>query len=157
VLQAQCLDDSFQPSQADAVEAKLEMQGAAPEAVRLAPSRQGQGVFEGSFVAATPGAGVLTVAVGTDQESLSFNVRLPDSEFQHPTMDAATLTEVAEATRGAFLRLHALDRLPERIQAAGQEITTEVQDPVFDAPLVVVLFLGLICTEWWFRKRGMLA
>ena len=43
------------------------------------------------------------------------------------------------------------------MEAAGQEITTQVQDPVFDAPIVVILFLGLACGEWWFRKRGMLA
>jgi len=157
VVQAQCLDDSFQPSQADALEAKVEMQGGHTEAVRLLPSRQGKGIYEGSFAAARPGSGILSVTQGADHESLSFTVRLPDSEFQHPTLDAPTLRQVAEATRGEFLRLDAIERLADRIEAAGQEITTEVQDPVFDAPLVVIVFLGFICSEWWFRKRGMLA
>jgi len=157
VVQAQALDDSFHPSQAEAIEAKLEMAGAPAQPVRLLPSRQGPGIFEGSFVAAKPGSGILSVSLGAEQESLSFSVSLPETEFQHPTMDAQTLTEVAEATRGTFLRLHVIDRLPERIQAAGHEVTREVQDPVFDAPAVVIVFLGLICSEWWFRKRGMLA
>lgn len=157
VVQAQCLDDAFRPLQAEGIEAKLEAQGAAPQAVRLLPSRQGQGIFEGSFVASRPGSAVLSLALGADQEALSFEVHLPDTEFQHPTMDARTLREVADATRGAFLRLHEAERLADHIQAAGQEITTEVQDPIFDAPLVLILFLGLVCAEWWFRKRGMLA
>ncbi len=157
VVQAQCLDDAFRPLQAEGVEAKLEPAGAPAQTVRLLPSRQGQGIFEGSFVAARPGSTVLSVALGTEQESQSFDVHLPDTEFEHPTMDARTLREIAEATRGAFLRLDEAERLPGLIQSAGQEITTEVQDPIFDAPLVVVLFLGLVCGEWWFRKRGMLA
>ncbi|MBM4040169.1 MAG: hypothetical protein FJ290_16815 [Planctomycetes bacterium] len=157
VVQAQCLDDAFRPLQAESVEAKLEPAGAPAQTVRLLPSRQGPGIFEGSFVAARPGSTVLSVALGTEQESQSFDVHLPDTEFQHPTMDARTLREIAEATRGAFLRLDEAERLPGLIQSAGQEITTEIQDPVFDAPLVIILFLGLVCSEWWFRKRGMLA
>ena len=72
-------------------------------------------------------------------------------------MDASTLGQIAEASRGAFLRLDELDQLGDHIQAAGREITTELQDPVYDAPLIVILFMALVCTEWWFRKRGMLA
>jgi uncharacterized membrane protein len=157
VVQAQCLDDAFRPSQAESLEARLEMQGEQPQPVRLLPSRQGPGIFEGSFLASRQGSGTLTVALGPDQDSRSFDVRLPDTEFQHPTMDSRTLREIAEVTRGLFVPLHAIDRLPERIQAAAQEITTEVQEPIFDAPLVVILFVGLACSEWWFRKRGMLA
>lgn len=157
VVQAQCLDDAYRPLQAEGLDAKLETPGAAPQTVRLLPSRQGPGIFEGSFVAGRPGSAVLSIALGADQEALSFDVHLPDTEFQHPTMDARTLREIAEATRGAFLRLDEVERLTDYVQAAGQEITTEVQDPVFDAPLVAILFLGLICSEWWFRKRGMLA
>jgi hypothetical protein len=114
-------------------------------------------VFEGSFQADDPGAGVLTLALGSEQDSRSFSVTLPQSEFQHTTMDVATLEGIAAATQGQFLRLHEIDQLPDRIEAAGQEVTTEIQDPVFDAPLIVLLFLSFVCTEWWLRKRGMLA
>ncbi|MBM4034050.1 MAG: hypothetical protein FJ291_20040 [Planctomycetes bacterium] len=157
VVQAQCLDDTFRPLQAEGLDAKLESQGAAPQPLHLLPSRQGPGIFEGSFIAARPGSSIFSVALGTEQESVSFEVHLPETEFQHLTMDARTLREVAEATRGGFLRLHEADKLPSLLQTAGQEITTEVQDPIFDAPLVVILFMGLVCAEWWFRKRGMLA
>jgi len=156
-VQAQCLDDSFRPSTSDTLEAKVEMQGAAPQTVRLTRSRSGPGIFEGSFDVTRPGSGVLSLAVGPDQDSLNFSVRLPESEFQHPTMDAQTLRQIAEATRGAFVRLGDIRELDGKIKAASQEITSEVQDPIFDAPLVVILFMGLICSEWWFRKRGMLA
>jgi len=157
VIQAQCLDDAFRPLQAEAVEARLEAPGAAAEAVRLLPSRQGAGIFEGSFVAARPGSTLLSLALGHEQESVAFDIHLPETEFQHPTMDARTLRELAAATRGEFLRLDQLDTLAPRIQAAGQELTTEVQDPLVDAPALLVVFLGLVCSEWWFRKRGMLA
>ena len=157
VLQAQVLDEAYRPAQSEALEAKVEMQGSAPETVRLARSRHGAAIFEGSFEATRPGSGVVTLGVGADQDSLSFTVRLPETEFRDPTMDAATLRAIASATRGTFLRLHEIDQLDGLIEAAGREITTEVQDPVYDAPIVVILFLGLVCTEWWFRKRAMLA
>lgn len=157
VVQAQCLDEAFRPAQSEALAAKVEMQGAEPRTVALTRSRHGAAIFEGSFEAGRPGSGVVTLAVGADQDSLSFSVRLPETEFRNPTMDAQTLEAVAHATRGTFLGLHEVERLGELVQAAGREITTEVQDPVYDAPIVVILFMGLVCSEWWFRKRAMLA
>jgi uncharacterized membrane protein len=157
VVQAQVLDDSYRPAQDDALEAKIEMQGAEPRPVRLVRSRHSPGVFEGSFQADDPGAGMVTLALGSEQDSRSFSVTLPQSEFQHTTMDVATLEGIAAATQAQFLRLHEINQLADRIEAAGQEVTTEIQDPVFDAPLIVLLFLSIVCTEWWLRKRGMLA
>ena len=60
------------------IEAKIETHGAAPQQARLLPSRQGPGVFEGSFVASRPGSTLVSVSLGQDQESLSLDVRLPD-------------------------------------------------------------------------------
>ena len=157
VVQAQCLDEAFRPAQDEALEARVEMQGSPPVPLRLVRSRQGTAIYEGAFEATTPGSGVLSLALGADTDSLSFTVRLPDTEFRDPTMDAATLRAVAKATRGTFVRLHAVRDLDAHIRAAGQEITSEVQDPVYDAPIIVILFMVLVCSEWWFRKRGMLA
>jgi len=157
VVQAQCLDDAYRPLQAPSVEARIEAPGQPPEPLTLLPSRQGQGVFEGSFVPTHAGSTVVTLASGAEQDSLTVEVHLPDTEFQNPTMDARTLRDIAQATRGEFLRLAEVNRLPPLIRSVGQEITTEVQDSLLDAPLILVLFLGLVCSEWWFRKRGMLA
>ena len=157
VVQAQCLDEAFRPAQSEALEAKVEMHGSPPRAVSLTRSRHGTAIFEGSFEATRPGSGVVSLAIGADHDSLSFSVRLPQTEFQDPTMDAATLRAIAEATRGTFLRLHEIDQLDGLVQAAGLEITREVPDAVYDAPLAVILFMVLACTEWWLRKRAMLA
>jgi len=156
-VEAQVFDASYQPTRDDAIEARIEMQGAEPTAVRLVQAKGSTGMFEGSFVADHPGSGVATLSLGSDQDARSFTVALPQSEFRHTTMDAAALEDIAAATQGQFLRLHEIDQLADRIEAAGQEITTEIQDPVFDAPLVVLLFLAIACTEWWLRKRGMLS
>ena len=157
VVQAQCLDETYQPAQDEALEAKVEMAGAPPRTVRLVRSRHGAAIFEGTFDVTRPGTGVVSLSLGADQDSESFSVRLPETEFRNPTMDAETLRQIAKGTQGAFVRLHEVEQLDDLIQAAGREVTTEVQDPVYDAPIVVILFLGLACTEWWFRKRGMLA
>lgn len=157
VVQAQCLDESFEPDPAQAIEAKVEMQGLAPQTVRLVRSRHGPGIFEGSFEAVQPGSGTVSLTRGSETDTATFTVTLPATELDQPTMDSATLRQIAERTHGAFVRLHELEQLDGRIQAAAHEITSEVHDPVFDAPLVVILFLGFVCTEWWFRKRGMLA
>ncbi|MFP4057240.1 MAG: hypothetical protein ACLF0G_10260 [Candidatus Brocadiia bacterium] len=156
-VRALCFDEAFQASQADALEARVEMQGGASRTVGLKPSGEMDGVFEGSFEATQPGRGTVVVSAGAEQAAADFEVRLLETEFEDPTMDAASLREVAEATRGDFFRLHEIGELNDRVEAASQRITSEVQDEVFDAPLVVALFLGAICTEWWFRKRGMLA
>jgi len=157
VVQAQCLDDAYQPLNAERLEARIETPGGQPQTLALLPSRQGRGVFEGSFVPRKPGSYTLTVASGSEEESVGIEVRLPESEFENPTMDAQTLERIASATRGSFIRLHAIDRLLDRVEAAGEEITTEIQEPIFDSPLTVILFMGLICAEWWFRKRRMLS
>lgn len=157
VIQAQCLDESFQPAKVDALTARVEFQGGPPTTVALARSRQGPGIFEGSFQATQPGSGLVSLTVASDTDSFAFNVRLPATELERRTMDGDTLRRIARHTRGHFVRLHELEQLDGKIQAATKEIVTEVPDPLFDAPIVVVLFMGLVCGEWWFRKRGMLS
>ncbi len=157
VVQVQCLDEGYQPSNAESLEARVESRGGRPETIALLPSRQGRGIFEGSFAPKRPGNYTLTVASGTEQDSVAITVRLPENEFQNPTMDAQTLDRIASVTHGSFMRLHVVDRLLGRVEAAGQEITTEIQEPIFDSPLTVILFMGLACAEWWFRKRRMLS
>ncbi len=157
VIQAQCLTQSFEPEQVESVEARVEMQGEEPRTVALTPSRQGPGIFEGSFETTRPGSGTVTVTRGADTDAASFSVALPATELQDRTLDAETLRQVAEATHGAFLRLHEVQELEGQFQAAAREVTSEVQDALYDAPLVVILFLSLACAEWWGRKRGMLA
>jgi len=156
-VEAQVFDASYQPTSDDAIAARIEVQGAKPKPVRLVRAKGSAGMFEGSFVADHPGSGMVTLDLGSDQDSRSFTVALPQSEFRHTTLDAKTLEDIANATQGEFLRLHEISQLAERIEAAGQEITTEIQDPVFDAPLIVILFLAIACTEWWLRKRAMLS
>ena len=82
----------------------------------------------------------------------------PDTESTQGGMDDATLKKIARATSGGeFLRLHEIRGLRDEIQTAAERITRPISDEIYDAPLVVILFLALICTEWWFRKRRMLA
>ena len=69
-------------------------------------------------------------------------------------MEASAMVEAAKRTRGRFYRFDGADRLTEHLPV-GHHVPIETLPPV---PLwnrwpVVLLFLGLLITEWIARKR----
>ena len=81
-------------------------------------------------------------------------VLAPPGEMELLRMNQAQMEEAATATQGKFYTLATADRLPAEIPA-GNRVTVNSQGPpqlLWNSAAVFVLLLGLLTTEWLFRK-----
>ena len=99
-----------------------------------------------------------SVAGGIGAIDLPFEVNVPRLELAEPQVDRVTLARLASETQGQVVDpARARDVLPGLIPSAAKVIPIETSEPLWDAPLAMVLFVFLITTEWLLRKlNGML-
>ena len=107
----------------------------------------------GRFVAKLP-----PIAGGVDALDLPIEVIVPRLELSQPQVDRAGLTRLASETMGQVVEFpQAADRLPWLLPSAAKVIPIDINRPLWDAPLAMILFVFLITTEWVLRKLyGML-
>ncbi|MGH7179749.1 MAG: glutamine amidotransferase, partial [Tepidisphaeraceae bacterium] len=107
----------------------------------------------GRFVAKLP-----AIAAGVDPIDLPIEIAVPKLELTTPQSDRATLSRLATETLGQSVPAdQARAALPRLITSAAKVIPVETSEPLWDAPLAMVLFVFLITGEWLLRKvYGML-
>ena len=128
-------------------------------AFRTAPSAR---TYEGVCTAARPGCYDITLpptsalritdAPGTPQPRVSVTVRPMAVESHHLEADHNQLERLARATGGRVLATDELAAGFEAILNRSAEIPDDVVEPLWDSKLAIILFLGLITTEWITRK-----
>jgi hypothetical protein len=102
----------------------------------------------GRFVAKLP-----PIVGGVDEMNLPIEVMVPKLELAQPQVDRASLNRLATETMGQTVNLaDAEQKLPNLIQSAAKVIPIESSQRLWDAPLVMILFVFLITAEWVMRK-----
>jgi hypothetical protein len=102
----------------------------------------------GRFTAKLP-----PIVGGVDEMNLPIEVMVPRLELAQPQVDRASLNRLATETMGQTVDLaDAGQELPTLIQSAAKVIPIETSQRLWDAPLVLILFVFLITTEWVMRK-----
>jgi uncharacterized membrane protein len=82
-----------------------------------------------------------------------FVVRPPQMELESPEADRSLLSSLGRTVELSSARTD----LPRLIHSAARTIPVDTSRPIWDAPLAMILFAGLITAEWIFRKAfGML-
>jgi uncharacterized membrane protein len=86
----------------------------------------------------------------------SFTVGDSDAELRGATMQAATLREMAARSRGRFYTPETVNSLPQDIAMSGTGITVNESRDLWDMPIIFLLLMGLLGTEWGYRRwRGL--
>lgn len=98
------------------------------------------------------------VAGGVEGMDLLIDVSVPRLELVEPQVDRVALARLAQETLGRQVELaKAGAELPGLIPSAAKTIPIETSQPLWDAPLGMILFVLLITAEWLLRKvYGML-
>jgi hypothetical protein len=107
-------------------------------------------VYSGTFTADQVGQFTVKLPHLADVDSsISFKVATPDMELREPQVDGAFLNRLATDSviplGEAGLRLGA-------IRSAAKIIPIDTTQPLWDSPLVMVVFVTLITIEWVVRK-----
>ncbi len=98
------------------------------------------------------------IASGVESLQTPVEVSVPRLELAQPQIDRTLLTRLASETLGQTVNLNeAADKLPAMIPSAAKIIPIQTDQPLWNAPLAMLLFVMLIAAEWIIRKAfGML-
>ncbi len=112
-------------------------------------------VYSGSFVADAAGrfsVSLPPIATGVDTMDVPLSVVLPRMELVDPRVDTVQLSRLASETLGRSIPLaDAATQLP-LIPSAAKVLPDITGQPLWAAPLTLVLFVLVIGTEWVVRK-----
>lgn len=69
--------------------------------------------------------------------------------------DHDQLKKISEATGGKYLSTddNLLEEIENRVKMAEKEFIEERRFPIWSTPFVMIIVFGLLCSEWYFRRR----
>lgn len=159
VLTAKFID----PGQVDAGLLSLyaQVQTGQDDAIELTMTPSGDGLtFEARFEAERAGDYLIRVWPGDSPAQRAakpnthgFTVTVPDFETRNPTLASDELSNLALISGGQFFTLDRADLLPEALTVGLVDNELIHSDEIWNAPLLILLFLGAILAEWIIRKR----
>lgn len=154
-------DKDYAPVNDAAVVAHVTGPSGKVEDVPLEWSVAKAGEYKAVFTPSEPGQYQVRVAstrAGQDMGSATANVVAGPSvsEYFDAGMRAPLLRRLAEETGGKFYTAKDTATLAEAIAYSGRGVTVVDERDLWDMPIVFLLFLGVIGTEWAFRRaRGL--
>ncbi|MEZ6057014.1 MAG: vWA domain-containing protein [Planctomycetaceae bacterium] len=130
-----------------------------PMTVTLTPTGA-EGEYATTFVTTRPGRYSARVWMGDDQvgtatpgATLAVDVRLPNEEYDNPTLDRGTLEQIASGSGGRVVELTELAEANRHFPIGRISRQYEQSHEIWHAPLWWVPLFALLCLEWILRKR----
>ncbi|MBA2480478.1 MAG: hypothetical protein H0V44_07430 [Planctomycetes bacterium] len=152
---ARLLDKDFNKVIADTVTAIVEKGDLSKEQVTLSAQKDQPGVYQGEFVPGAEGSYRIVIQGEEDEAEHIVTAVNPRIEFEDPGMRKDLLEQVASASGGAFMPLHELGSLVDKLKEHKQVLEPKREErTLWNAPGVVVLFALLLGFEWFLRKRS---
>lgn len=151
------------PGQVDAGMLSLfaQVQTGQGDPIELTMAPAGDGVtFEARFEAEKAGDYLARVWPGdtaaqraAKPNTHGFTVAVPDFETRNPTLAGDALRSMASISGGQYFTLGEADKLPEALTVGLVDNELIHSDEVWNAPILILLFLVAIIAEWIIRKR----
>ena len=156
-LRVRFLDDRLAPAQDDGVTVVVQREGSERRSITLRRNSSDRGVFEGSAAQLPDGQYRAWVAAPTlegQPPSLQFAIAAPPGELARTQMDVLELREAAKISVGKFYHFQDAGKLLNDLPRGRQvRIESLPPKPIWNAPLLAGIFVGLIAAEWMLRKR----
>lgn len=128
------------------------------ETVPLQWTGERDGHYRGTFVSTK--AGPYEVAVDASRaggqavgSSTTYVRAVPsEAEFFDPTMHAQPMKRIAQETGGRFYTGDAAQTLADDVRVAGRGVTAVEERELWNMPIVLLVLLALVCSEWGYRR-----
>src|SRR5207302_10753673 len=116
-----------------------------------------RGVFEASAGPLPDGnytAWTIRPALPNAAPSARFSIAAPPSELAKTEMDLPEIRKAAEISLGKAYTFASASKLLSDLPPAREvRVESLPPRPIWNAPLVAAMFVGLIATEWLLRRR----
>lgn len=153
-ITARVLDPSYSPMTSETVIAQVHAGEAESHNVTLNLVHGTPGMYKGEYQTQGQGPHRLTLRNAEEEAELDFDVVIPRIEFDNPGMKWELLGEIAGRSGGQAYRVDGLAKLAESIDQRRQKTKIRLEDPLWDAPIMVILFTLFFGIEWFVRKRA---
>jgi hypothetical protein len=158
VVSARLLDAEFRPLDLPGVAADVTVAGSILEQVRLTSVADQPGRFEGVFAARQPGSCTIGIhlpdAGEMDSIQSTFLIDLPSLETSQTWLNRSQLVELASLSGGRYFDLNEVDGLAAEVPNRTETIEERGPPrPLWDSPVMLILLVGLLSTEWFLRRR----
>lgn len=156
-LRARFLDDRGTPPEDDGVLCIVQHEAGQRRSVRLRRDALNRGMFEAVVDSLPQGryrAWIASPVFPGQPPSREFRVQAPPGELAEIQMKAAELQAAAKVSDGKFFRASDADRLLASLPP-GRHVRVESlpPEPLWNLPLLPVIFVSLLASEWLLRKR----
>ncbi len=89
--------------------------------------------------------------LGEDQIDIHVHPQL--AELEAPQLNEALLKKLASETNGAYFAIADAEALPENIAKVQNSVFVDAERELWSHPLILIMVVGLLGTEWFLRKR----
>lgn len=154
-------DDNYLKLNSSRVTAHVKAPSGAVQDVPLEWTVDRDGAYAGSFTPTELGVYAITVDATTAGHTLSsepayLNAAEGTGEYFGSQLHPALLKRVAEETGGRYYTPADVASLPEDVSFAGKGATVVEEKDLWDMPLIFLLLLLLVSSEWAYRRwRGL--
>jgi hypothetical protein len=159
-IQADVRDPAYRPVNDAQVVAYVEAPDGSTREIPMPWTARRAGEYQLSFTPTVPGQHTLRVEARHGDETSTGTLLLDAAEdgeeYYGAQMRAPLPQRIAEETGGRFYTMSSLQRLPEELRYSGQGVTRLEQMDLWDMPIVFLLIVGLVASEWGYRRwRGL--
>ncbi len=161
-IRAEVNDKAFNRLNDAQVEASVETPSGRTESFPLRWSVREDGVYEGEFAPEEDGLYKVSVKAGKraggpaesyGEGSSAFLTETGTREYFEPAQRRDFLERLAKETGGRYYTLQEASKIPEEIvYTESRASRVEVLD-LWDMPVNLMLLIGLLCGEWFARRR----
>jgi uncharacterized membrane protein len=158
VLKVEANDESFQPLNNAQLSAHVKAPSGQITPVSLTREFDKDGQYSGTFKPQEEGVHEVVCEVFQEQKSRGraktyFQVAESTEEFHQASLNSDLLRRLSSETGGRYYSINDLDALAEDIAYTDKGSFRVEEKDLWDMPFLFLLLIGLISTEWIFRKR----
>ena len=157
-ITAYAYNESYQPM----VAADLKIEVTPPDGkdfqVRTSVASQNLGTYRAQFRANQKGAYHVRASgvdrsVSLGEDSTEIFVESPLAEFENPQLNEDLLKQLASKTSGHYTSIADAASLPDKIKPVRESVFAVQERELWDNPIVLILAVGFLGTEWFLRMR----
>jgi uncharacterized membrane protein len=162
VVRVKVLTPDYEPTHEAEVALKVLSPDGTTRQVTVFPRYEEPGIYERKLEAGQIGRYEIEASATLNKEALDkdkavLQIRPAAAETRQLSQDAGLLKRLADKTGGVYLPIERAAELPRHLREATHTVEKYREENLWNNVWVFIAIIGLLCGEWYLRKRSGLA